>query len=317
MKNGNPQVEDGHIQIANETAEALAKYRLSGQEYQVLWVIWRKTYGWHKKKDRISLGQIAKLTGMNRQEVARAIKKLVYKGVVKKDNSYVNIYQFNKYYRDWEQTVVKKDNSKGVLSKKTTPVIQKDNKTVINLDTHKRKERNSLQKKKTKHLLRTKKNIVQSSSIAFSFSSKKWENITNEDVALWSETYPACRIKIELLKMGDWLLSNPTKRKKNYRRFISNWLVRSQDKGGTKGVVYIPPEPKSENPEEKSKREKRKEEESEARYQEGLKNWRGMSLEKLRKEYANLIRWGKIAKVPPTQVEKDLEDIIKEKEKNG
>jgi len=34
--------------------------------------------------------------------------------------------------------------------------------------------------------------------------------------------------------MKEWLLSNPKKRKKNYRRFITNWLTRSQEKGGTK-----------------------------------------------------------------------------------
>ena len=34
--------------------------------------------------------------------------------------------------------------------------------------------------------------------------------------------------------MREWLLANPSKKKKNYRRFITNWLTRTQDKGGSK-----------------------------------------------------------------------------------
>ena len=34
--------------------------------------------------------------------------------------------------------------------------------------------------------------------------------------------------------MKEWLLSNPSKRKGNYRRFITNWLSRSQERGGSK-----------------------------------------------------------------------------------
>ena len=70
--------------------------------------------------------------------------------------------------------------------------------------------------------------------IYYSFDDKKFHNITKEDKELWNNAYPACDIDMELLKMSDWLLSNPDKRKSQYRRFITNWLSRTQDKGGTK-----------------------------------------------------------------------------------
>ena len=69
--------------------------------------------------------------------------------------------------------------------------------------------------------------------ISFSFNTKSWENISEEDLKGWKETYSACDIKIELLKMKEWLISNPEKKKVRYRRFITNWLGRAQDKGGT------------------------------------------------------------------------------------
>ncbi|GAH01811.1 unnamed protein product, partial [marine sediment metagenome] len=38
----------------------------------------------------------------------------------------------------------------------------------------------------------------------------------------------------------EWLLANPDKRKKNYRRFIVNWLTRTQDKGGSEKIRRHP-----------------------------------------------------------------------------
>jgi hypothetical protein len=66
--------------------------------------------------------------------------------------------------------------------------------------------------------------------IYYCFKSRKWANIEQQDFDLWIEAYPACDVKTELLKMADWLLSNPKNKKSNYRRFITNWLKRQQDR---------------------------------------------------------------------------------------
>lgn len=75
------------------------------------------------------------------------------------------------------------------------------------------------------------------SSINFSFSSLNWEGIGEGDKKAWGEAYPACDIKAELLKMAEWIKANPTKRKSNWKKFIVNWLTRTQDKGGTRGSM--------------------------------------------------------------------------------
>ena len=82
---------------------------------------------------------------------------------------------------------------------------------------------------KTKHL-------EKYSEIIFNFEKQQWENITNKDRERWEKTYPACDIEFELNKMADWLISNPNKKKKKYRAFISRWLSRVQESGGTKGI---------------------------------------------------------------------------------
>ena len=142
----NPQIEDGYTKIANEIMDALISKRLSGQEYQVVMFVIRKTYGFNKKYDYISMGQISKATGINRPLVARLLKKLINKKIIgvtqkdntvtQKDNSYINCLYFSKDYERWKVlhkkiTVTQKDN---------TPVTQKDNKSVTQNDTHKRKK---------------------------------------------------------------------------------------------------------------------------------------------------------------------------------
>lgn len=58
-------------------------------------------------------------------------------------------------------------------------------------------------------------------------------DIGEEDRARWSAAYPACDISRQLSQMDDWLRANPSKaHKSNWRRFITNWLSRAQDRGG-------------------------------------------------------------------------------------
>ena len=124
----NPQTENGYTKIANEILDALAKYRIPGEQRQCLDVIIRKTYGFNKKQDSIALSQFAEMTGLKKPTVIRAIQGLLSKKIIhiiKKDNKPAHIYEFNKHYNQW-QSLSKKITEK-LLSKKITTVIKKDN----------------------------------------------------------------------------------------------------------------------------------------------------------------------------------------------
>lgn len=109
-----PQAEDGHVDIANEIVEALAKIKLSSYESRVLWALFRKTYGWHKKTDRISITQFQEITRMDRRNVHRTLSKLVQKKiVVRLDNSRIITYGFQKDYTKWRD-IVQIDNDAGI-----------------------------------------------------------------------------------------------------------------------------------------------------------------------------------------------------------
>jgi len=61
-----------------------------------------------------------------------------------------------------------------------------------------------------------------------------WVGITDADRTAWATAYPAASLTAELAKASEWLRSNPTKAKRsNWRKFLTGWLTRCQDGGGT------------------------------------------------------------------------------------
>jgi len=99
----NPQKENGHIDIANEIAEVLAKINLRPYEWRTLWAVFRKTYGWHKKEDDISLTQFQNLTGLERRHQRKALKTLTEKNIImRRKDGYIVTYGFQKNYAQWK-----------------------------------------------------------------------------------------------------------------------------------------------------------------------------------------------------------------------
>lgn len=80
----NPQKENGFTPIANEIIDKLVQMPLLGSEYQVLLYIVRKTYGYHKKMDRISLTQFELGTGLSRPTIVKTLKNLMVRNMIVK-----------------------------------------------------------------------------------------------------------------------------------------------------------------------------------------------------------------------------------------
>jgi phage replication O-like protein O len=100
-----PQIENGYFKVANELAEAFARHQFSGHENRVLWAILRKTFGFNKKADQISFGQLSKETGLTRRRVIEAVNSLVRKNALcSKDNGprSPRTYWINKDYETWD-----------------------------------------------------------------------------------------------------------------------------------------------------------------------------------------------------------------------
>ena len=64
---------------------------------------------------------------------------------------------------------------------------------------------------------------------------KSFYEIPLEKLNFWKESYPAVDVEQEIRNMEAWADANPTRRKtrNGVVRFITNWLKREQDKGGS------------------------------------------------------------------------------------
>jgi len=82
--------------------------------------------------------------------------------------------------------------------------------------------------------------------ITFDKEEEEFQGITEELRNRWKQTYRAVDIDLEIRKAEQWAASNPNKQKRNWRRFITNWLSRVQEDGGSKGFGEKTPQEESE-----------------------------------------------------------------------
>lgn len=80
--NDKPVPSPNYTQIPNCVLEALP--RMSEAAMRVCLVICRQTFGYHKKRDQISLSQLEELTGMARTSVQRGLTELITRGWVER-----------------------------------------------------------------------------------------------------------------------------------------------------------------------------------------------------------------------------------------
>ena len=112
MKDPSPQVENGHIRIANPIWIALMKFKLSDYERRVLMAVIYRTYGFNKPSAKITNKQLVKDTGISRQNVNKTLNLLEEKKLVVRTDYKI---KFNKVYTQWKSC------SPSRLQKKCSP----------------------------------------------------------------------------------------------------------------------------------------------------------------------------------------------------
>src|SRR3990167_2264225 len=124
----NPQKENGYTAIANEIIEHLVSYNLNGSELAMcLWLI-RKTYGFAKKVDKISISQFQRALRLSRWCICKTKKSLVNKRLLVREK---NGLKFNKNWEEWvgNKRLLVSERTLGVGNKRlpTKETITKDN----------------------------------------------------------------------------------------------------------------------------------------------------------------------------------------------
>jgi phage replication O-like protein O len=101
----NPQKENGYTAIANEIIEHLCWLKLTDYESRILHTLWRKTYGWNKKADVISLSQWSNATNISIHHIPRTLQLLEHRNliIINRLQPKVIQYQFQKNFESWDK----------------------------------------------------------------------------------------------------------------------------------------------------------------------------------------------------------------------
>ena len=177
----NPQLENGYVKIANEIMDALISARPSGQEMSVALFVIRKTYGFNKTADFISLSQMMAAVGMSKiraSQVVRSLELMKILTVKENINGLTKKYSFNKYFDTWA-TVKEKLNRKG-KTKQTVKVLRNGplRKNLTTKDTI------------TKDTITKDINNTPHIPPKGRVNADKWENPYNENFCIFWTHYP-------------------------------------------------------------------------------------------------------------------------------
>lgn len=123
-----PQLENGFTRIANEILENLARVQMSGSEWQFVMCLFRKTYGFNKTEDWLTGSQIVKITGLKKERVSEAKKRLLERGIVTENRNKIS---FQKDHERW----VELRKSVTVVTEKRNKVLRKSVNTIDNKET--------------------------------------------------------------------------------------------------------------------------------------------------------------------------------------
>ncbi len=114
------QIDKGEfVRIHNTIFDLLAKAPLRGQQFRCLMFLFRKTYGFNKKEDKISLAQWAEGTGLRRQNIWRELQLLIKCNVIYAQKNGIKsamTWGFNKHHEQWNFESVIADDYKSVIT---------------------------------------------------------------------------------------------------------------------------------------------------------------------------------------------------------
>lgn len=220
------QLENGYTKIVNELLDALISAELLGSELQVCLFVIRKTYGYNKTEDEISLTQFEQALRKSRPTIVKAIKNLQLVNIlklVKRGNSRIssNTYKLNKDYDSWKlvkipELVKSKDTTSKVNAKKLVkvPLHTKDN----TKDNTKEIEKKEIQKKEKENGEKRKRFIPPSTEEVIKYCMERGNSVNPH---AFLDFYQSKNWMIGKNKMKDW------------RAAIRTWEQRDSGNNGT------------------------------------------------------------------------------------
>lgn len=213
-----------HTQVPNDFVDESMR-GLSGAAVKIFLAVCRKTIGWHKVSDAISYSQLEEVTGLARRSLPAALEELSSAGLVSIAREQGKPNTIDLVFTRAEIALVPSPTRAEIAPELGQKLPQSlgqklpSQKKELFLNKIKEKERAASPNRGLSAAL---------PKICFDWESGKFEGVDDRDLEVWVGAYPAIDLDQEFSKMAAWLLANPTRKKTNYRAFMTNWLSRAQ-----------------------------------------------------------------------------------------
>lgn len=216
----------GFTRMDNQLMDALAAVHLSPAEFKTIHAIARLVIGYNLTERRITADEVAKMTNILPAHVSRAISSLLARRVLYRvggSRGEIGICSPS----EWVYQEPRKEQSTQPKSVETTKIGNSDNVTKLPISD------DSLLYTKEKPLVTVPTEQITAPQGADPAQSEAKQVVfTGEDfevdaalITKWAEAYAPIDVEAEIKRAAAW--ASGSKPKKDWRRFLVNWLGRA------------------------------------------------------------------------------------------
>lgn len=206
----------GFTRMDNSIIDALMAIDLPARELKVALYIAKRTLNFQAGPSRIRASEVAKSTNIHPDVVSRAISHLLKRRVIFREGGargeigltdpkewvFVECPNRTKW-SDSDQNVVSIDGAK--LTKTDDSLLYSKKEPLVTVPSE------------------------QITAPLVSFDGEDFQ-VDASLIAKWAEKYSSTNLENEIAKAAEWAAANPRKAKKDWRRFLVNWLSNAEGK---------------------------------------------------------------------------------------
>lgn len=214
----------GFTRMDNQLMDALAAVHLSPAEFKTLHAIARLVIGYNLQERRITAEEVAKMTNILPAHVSRAISSLLARRVLFRvggSRGDIGICSPT----EWVYQEPKKEQSTQPKSIETTNIGNLDNVTKLPIsdDSLLYTKEIPLVTVPTEQITAPQSKTDESKATLVSFSGEDFE-VDTTLITKWAQAYAPIDVEAEIKRAAAW--ASGSKPKKDWRRFLVNWLGR-------------------------------------------------------------------------------------------
>ncbi|OBY91158.1 phage replication protein [Pseudomonas sp. AU11447] len=233
----------GFTRMDNSLMESLAKVDLPAREFRVLFAVSRQTIGYQVEAKRLTADEIGALTNMRRDVVSKAISHLLERRILFRiggSRGELGVAPANEwvFFEEKENSLseTKSSHSDNVVSLGAQSSETKSAQTLL----YTKKEDLPLETVPSEQISAPQgaDHPPVEKSNGVSFDGEEFQ-VEPELIAKWAGVYAPVDVETEVSRAAVWAAANPRKVKKDWRRFLVNWMAKRAAKAVSEAGVPV------------------------------------------------------------------------------